>query len=279
MMIINEKTIADVQCIIARAGEIIGEYYRSQEFTTELKADLSPLTDADRASNRYIVSELKRLFPLVPVISEESGLPDYPSRSGWERLWMVDPLDGTQEFIHRNGRFCVNIALIEGGRPVFGMINVVTDGEIYWGVPGRGCFVRENGRTGALQPRAWTGKLRVAVSRFHVMEEELQYIDRLQERGHEVEIVPLGASSKYCMVARGEIDLLPKFGRCSEWDVAAGQAIVEASGGAIACVEAGKAVEYNKPSMLVSPFVAFGKRVHEMILDGNTDFRWVPRVK
>ncbi|MDR2414198.1 MAG: 3'(2'),5'-bisphosphate nucleotidase CysQ [Odoribacteraceae bacterium] len=278
-MSIDEKMVTDIQCIIAKAGEIIGKYFRSQEFVTKLKEDFSPLTDADKDSNRYIVSELKRLFPRIPVISEESDVPDYRSRSGWKSLWIVDPLDGTQEFIHRNGRFCVNIALVEERKPVFGMINVVTDGEILWGIPGKGCFTGREGRMEMLQPQTRTGKLKVAVSRFHVMEEELQYIDHLQERGYEVEIVPLGASSKYCMVAKGEIDLLPKFGRCSEWDVAAGQVIVEASGGAVVSVESGKAMGYNKPSMLVSPFMVFGKRVHEMILNGNTDFRWAPRVR
>ncbi|MDR0543939.1 MAG: 3'(2'),5'-bisphosphate nucleotidase CysQ [Odoribacteraceae bacterium] len=278
-MIIDEKDITEVQCIAEKAGEMISEYYRSQEFATELKKDFSPLTDADKASNRHIVSELKRLFPQIPVISEESELPDYRSRSAWKRLWIVDPLDGTQEFIHRIGRFCVNIALIEGKKPVFGMINVISDGEILWGLRGKGCFISRDGRTEMLQPRPRTGKLRIAVSRFHVTEKELQYIDHLQERGREVEIVPLGASSKYCMMAKGEIDLLPKFGPCSEWDVAAGQVIVEATGGAIACVESGKAMEYNKPSMLVPPFIVFGKRVREMILDGNTDFQWKVDVK
>jgi 3'(2'), 5'-bisphosphate nucleotidase len=275
-MLIDDRHIPDILRVVEEAGDIIREYYRSQKFTTELKKDLSPLTDADKASNRHIVTSLQRLFPRIPVISEESKLPDYHLRSGWKAAWLVDPLDGTQEFIHKNGRFCVNVALVEEKRAVFGMINTVCDGEILWGMAGRGCFVREEGREGPLPAPARTERrLKVAVSRFHVTEQELQYIDFLQERGHDVEMVPLGASSKYCMVARGEIDLAPKFGRCSEWDVAAGQVIVEAAGGMVLNMEApGKSIEYNKPSMYSPPFVMFGKRVHEMIRGGNTDFLW-----
>ncbi|MDR2129927.1 MAG: 3'(2'),5'-bisphosphate nucleotidase CysQ [Odoribacteraceae bacterium] len=273
-MMINEIDIADIQHIVESAGEIISEYYRSREFTTELKRDFSPLTDADKASNRCIESGLKRLFPQIPVISEETKVPDYRLRAGWKRVWLVDPLDGTQEFIHRNGRFCVNVALIEERKPIFGMINVISDGEILWGMAGGGCFLSREGRTEPVRPQARTGRLRVAVSRFHVTEEELLYLDHLKEKGYEVEMVPLGASSKYCMMAKGEIDLIPKFGQCSEWDVAAGQVIVEAAGGGVTSLESGQAMAYNKPSMAVTPFVAFGKRVHGMILDGNTDFRW-----
>ena len=272
-MTIDRNDIVEIQCIVERSGEIINEYYRSQEFTTEWKKDLSPLTDADKASNENIVSGLGRLFPRVPVISEESVLPGYRLRSGWKTAWIVDPLDGTREFIHRNGRFCVNVALIEDRKPVFGMINVVTDGEILWALAGEGCFISKGGKTEPLHARERSGKLRMAVSRFNVMEEELQYLDHLQKK-YELELVPLSASSKYCMIAKGEIDLAPKFGACSEWDVAAAQVIVEESGGLVASVGAGKTMGYNKPSMTVLPFVAFGKRVHGMILEGNTDFQW-----
>jgi 3'(2'), 5'-bisphosphate nucleotidase len=260
---------------VERAGEIIREYYHSQQFATDLKKDRSPLTDADMASNRHLVSGLRRLFPGIPVISEESDLPDYRARAGWDTVWIVDPLDGTEEFIERNGRFCVNVALIEKKRPVFGMISVLNDGEITWGMAGKGCFTCKGDRAEPVRPPAREGKrLRVAVSRLHVTEEEFRYIDHLQARGHEVEIVPLGASSKYCMVARGEIDLAPKFGRCSEWDAAAGQALVEAAGGLAVSVEAGRAMTYNNLSMSMPAFIMFGRRVHEMILGGNTDFQW-----
>ncbi|MDR1274008.1 MAG: 3'(2'),5'-bisphosphate nucleotidase CysQ [Odoribacteraceae bacterium] len=271
----KEIDVFGIQRLVEEAGEIIREYYRSQKFTTDLKKDRSPLTDADRASNELLMSGLERLFPKIPVISEESDLPDYRLRAGWDKVWIVDPLDGTEEFIERNGRFCVNVALIEKKKPVFGMISVLNDEEILWGMVDKGCFICKGEQAELVRPSTREGKrLRVAVSRLHVTEKEFQYIDHLQARGYEVEIVPLGASSKYCMVAKGEIDLAPKFGRCSEWDVAAGQALVEAAGGLAVSVEAGKTMTYNNPSMSMPAFIMFGKRVHEMIRDGNTDFQW-----
>lgn len=220
---INWIKIADIQSIIEKAGTLVKEVYDRRNFNIELKGDNTPVTEADKASSEYIISALKRLYPEIPVISEEAALPSYGEREKWRYAWIIDPLDGTKEFIYRNGRFCINIALVEKGKPVFGMINNVCDGEILWAFDSGEKGIITNGREENLETsRRESSKLRVAVSRFHITEWELQYIDYLKSLGHEVELVPLGASSKHCLLAKGEVDICPKFGKCSEWDVGCG---------------------------------------------------------
>ena len=222
--------VTDIQCIIERAGELIKEVYDKRNFNVELKRDNTPVTEADKVSSEYITSALKKLYPEIPVISEEASLPAYEEREKWAYAWIIDPLDGTKEFIYRNGRFCINIALVEKGKPIFGMINNVCDGEILWAFESGECGMIRAGREEVLVNEPNTAsKLKVAVSRFHLTEWEMQYIDYLRSLGHEVELVPLGASSKHCMLAEGKVDICPKFGKCSEWDVAAGQVLVEAT--------------------------------------------------
>lgn len=265
--------ISDIQDIIEKAGVLVKEVRDKRNFNVELKGDMTPVTEADKASSEYIMGALKRLYPDIPVISEEASLPPYEERVKWKYVWIVDPLDGTKEFIYRNGRFCINIALVEEGRPVFGMINNVCDGEILWAFESGECGKFRGGREEKLASAPGvTSKLKVAVSRFHLTEWEMQYIDYLKFLGHEVELVPLGASSKQCMLAEGKVDICPKFGRCSEWDVAAGQVLVEATGGLVVHAETGGKVCYNKANIASPPFVMFGKRVHDEIKGGNTTF-------
>lgn len=270
---INWIKVSDIQSVIENAGALVKEVYDKRNFNVELKGDMTPVTEADRASSEYIVGALRKLYPEVPVISEEASLPPYEERVKWKYAWIVDPLDGTKEFIYRNGRFCINIALVEEGRPVFGMINNVCDGEILWAFESGECGMIRAGREEVLVNEPNTAsKLKVAVSRFHLTEWEMQYIDYLRSLGHEVELVPLGASSKHCMLAEGKVDICPKFGKCSEWDVAAGQVLVEATGGLVVNAETGGKVCYNKENIISSPFVMFGKRVHEEIKGGNKIF-------
>ncbi|WP_442486057.1 M18 family aminopeptidase [Butyricimonas paravirosa] len=270
---INWIKVSDIQSVIENAGALVKEVYDKRNFNVELKGDMTPVTEADRASSEYIVGALRKLYPEVPVISEEASLPPYEERVKWKYAWIVDPLDGTKEFIYRNGRFCINIALVEEGRPVFGMINNVCDGEILWAFESGECGMIRAGREEVLVNEPNTAsKLKVAVSRFHLTEWEMQYIDYLRSLGHEVELVPLGASSKHCMLAEGKVDICPKFGKCSEWDVAAGQVLVEATGGLVVNAETGGKVCYNKENIISSPFVMFGKRVHEEIKGGNKTF-------
>ena len=129
---VDRIKVSDIQCIIEQAGVLIKEVYDKRNFNVELKGDNTPVTEADKISSEYITSALKKLYPEIPVISEEASLPVYEEREKWAYAWIIDPLDGTKEFIYRNGRFCINIALVEKGKPVFGMINSVCDGEILW---------------------------------------------------------------------------------------------------------------------------------------------------
>ena len=271
-MVIGSK-IAGIQEIAEEAGRLILDIYNKQSFSVELKSDLTPLTEADKVSSEYVVSALQKLFPGSPVVSEELPLPDYKIRSGWRELWIVDPLDGTKEFIYRNGRFCVNIALVENGVPVFGMINNVNDGELVWGGVDVECGIKDGEGVGKLKTSVAGGnKLKVAVSRFNMTENEFQYIDYLKGLGYEVELFPFGASLKQVMIAKGEMDICPKFGKCSEWDTAAGHAIVEASGGVVLNLETGRNLVYNKENMLSPPFIMFSKRIHDLIMAGDTRF-------
>ncbi|WP_052634460.1 3'(2'),5'-bisphosphate nucleotidase CysQ family protein [Sanguibacteroides justesenii] len=271
-MVIGSK-IAGIQEIAEEAGRLILDIYNKQSFSVELKSDLTPLTEADKVSSEYVVSALQKLFPGIPVVSEELPLPDYKIRSGWRELWIVDPLDGTKEFIYRNGRFCVNIALVENGVPVFGMINNVNDGELVWGGVDVECGIKDGEGVGKLKTSVAGGnKLKVAVSRFNMTENEFQYIDYLKGLGYEVELFPFGTSLKQVMIAKGEMDICPKFGKCSEWDTAAGHAIVEASGGMVLNLETGRNLVYNKENMLSPPFIMFSKRIHDLIMAGDTRF-------
>lgn len=129
---VDRIKVSDIQCIIEQAGVLIKEVYDKRNFNVELKGEYTPVTEADKISSEYITSALKKLYPEIPVISEEASLPVYEEREKWVYAWIIDPLDGTKEFIYRNGRFCINIALVEKGKPVFGMINSVCDGEILW---------------------------------------------------------------------------------------------------------------------------------------------------
>lgn len=270
---VNWIKISDIQMIIETAGALIMEIYNKRNYNVELKDDKTPVTEADKVSSEYIVNALKTLYPQIPVVSEEASLPLYEERKEWQYVWIVDPLDGTKEFISRNGRFCINMALVEYGRPVFGIINNVMDKEILWAFRGGERGMKKDGQEQKLDGSLVENpKLRIAVSRFHITEGELQYVDYLKFLGHDVELFPLGASSKHCMVAEGLVDICPKFGKCSEWDVAAGQVIVEETGGLVINTTTGGDLRYNKENMLNPPFVMFSKRIHEKIKRGNTTF-------
>ena len=240
----------------------------------ELQNIIEEAGRSDKASSTFLIASLRSLYPDIPIISEEANIPPLSTRQHWKQAWCIDPLDGTKEFITRNGRFCVNIGLVENGRAVFGIINDILDNEILWGgrdVPGG---MKRDGQTLPLEADEPVpdNKLRVAVSRFHIIEWELRYIDYLRGLNYDVELVPLGASSKQCMVARGLVDICPKFAKCSEWDTAAGQAIVEAAGGLVVNVETNGELRYNKNGMLNPPLIFFNRRIHERIKAGDKTF-------
>ena len=244
-----EELIDPVVALATRAGEKILEVYAT-DFEVQEKDDASPVTRADLAADHEIVAGLAAMTPEVPILSEESGLPPFEERSAWTRYWLVDPLDGTKEFVNRNGEFTVNIALIDDGRPVFGVVRVPVQAKTYVGCEGYGADVREDGG----EPRAiHVGNAsaeppRVVGSRSHRGESLDKWLANLGD----FELVPMGSSLKFCVVAEGGADVYPRLGPTSEWDTAAAHAVVLASGGIIVTLD-GEALQYNKKESLLNP--------------------------
>jgi 3'(2'), 5'-bisphosphate nucleotidase len=250
-----EPLIAPLLTLARRAGAAIIEVYR-QPLDVMRKADESPLTIADLRSHQLIVTGLAELTPELPILSEESGDVPYATRASWQCYWLVDPLDGTKEFLKRNDEFTVNIALIDNHAPVLGVVYVPAKAAIYWGGAGVGAFRQTQGhavesihvRTHASSP------LRVVGSRSHGSDELTKALPRLGPH----EFVAVGSSLKFCSIAAGQADVYPRFGPTSEWDTAAAQAVVEGAGGAVLDQE-GQPLRYNTKDSLLNPrFVAFG---------------------
>ncbi|MFO7288092.1 MAG: 3'(2'),5'-bisphosphate nucleotidase CysQ [Gammaproteobacteria bacterium] len=247
-----------IRSIAREAGAAILEVYE-RDFGVETKADHSPLTDADRDANRIILRGLEGLSPRIPVVSEEAAAADHAQRLAWTRYWLVDPLDGTKEFIKRNGEFTVNIALVEDHAPVLGVVLAPALGREYFGGPAVGGAWRAD--PGA-EPRPIhtsptpQSPLRVVGSRSHGNGGTLErYLDAL---GGEHELRPMGSSLKICLVAEGEADIYPRFGPTSEWDTAAAQAVLEGAGGCMMDLS-GQPLRYNRGESVLNPhFLAVG---------------------
>jgi 3'(2'), 5'-bisphosphate nucleotidase len=240
--------------IVARAGAAIMRIYDGG-FTVQHKEDNSPLTLADLESQRVIIEGLTALTPDIPILSEESAQAPWSERQSWRELWVVDPLDGTREFVKRNGEFTINIALVRQHEPVLGVVAAPALGLLYWGARGKGAFSRAQ-HSAQLPIRISSPEtpLRVVGSRSHASAETQVYLARL---GPHV-MRGIGSSLKFCLVASGEADLYPRFGPTSEWDTAAGQALLEAAGGHVMRLD-GHRLRYNcRESVLNGDFLAFG---------------------
>lgn len=250
------KSLVDPIVALAEdAGRAILEVY-STDFEVQSKDDESPLTQADLASHRWIEAGLKSLTPDIPIISEESGLPDFEERSQWTRYWLIDPLDGTKEFVNRNGEFTVNIALIENQRPVLGVVHVPVSGKTYVGCKGIGARRRDGDTEAvAIKVAATAGKPpRIVGSRSH----RGASLDAFLENLGDYDMVPMGSSLKFCVVAEGGADLYPRLGPTSEWDTAAAQAVVEQAGGHVVTLD-GKPMKYNAKADILNPhFLVIG---------------------
>lgn len=263
----NDQTLpalADAAIAIAQAaGEAILTIY-GEGYAVESKADDSPLTTADRAAHDLIAARLQALTPDIPVVSEEGGLADYAERRTWTRYWLVDPLDGTREFVKRNGEFTVNIALIENQRPVIGVVHAPVLGQT-WEAMHRPAHddavalarVRRHDAEGihTIQTRrAPAAELTLVVSRSH----RHPQVEALLARLPAYTTRSMGSSLKFCLVAEGAADCYPRFGPTSEWDSAAAQCIVEAAGGAVIRPD-GAALRYNTKASTLNPnFVVIG---------------------
>lgn len=240
------------ECVaIARdAGDkILAIYYT--DYDVKEKEDKSPLTDADMASHELILARLTALTPDIPILSEESTIPSFDERASWQTYWLVDPLDGTREFIKRNGEFTVNIALIHQHRSILGVINVPVLDEDYYAWENGGCFKSEQrGKATKISVKKLDGSpLIIAGSRSHDSPIMQQYIAKLGP----VEKLSMGSSLKFCLVADGRADLYPRLGPTAEWDTAAAHCIIEQAGGYLTKTDMSP-LKYNTKNSLLNPF-------------------------
>lgn len=232
------------------AGKAILEIYNSADFGIEIKGDNSPLTKADQAAHQVIVKYLEESG--LPILSEEGKDIPYEVRKDWEYFWMVDPLDGTKEFIKKNGEFTVNIALIHEGKPVLGVVYAPVLGWLYWGNQEDGAWKQE-GEAIPFQLKKQSGSeiKTIVASRSHLSPETQEFIDQYPE----VEVVSMGSSLKFMLVAEGKAQVYPRFAPTMEWDTAAAHGVIRACGGSVKIYPEMKALNYNRENLLNPWFI------------------------
>ena len=251
--------IEDVINIAIKAGDAIMEIYK-RDFSIAYKNDDSPLTEADKKSNEIICSRLKETYPEIPIISEENKEILYETRKNWEYYYLIDPLDGTKEFIKKNGEFTVNIALIEKNRPIIGIIYAPALNLLYYAEKGKGAFkIDENGQKYKLPiyNKKPDNIIKVVSSKSHSNIETESFINNLRRQYEKVELLSIGSSLKICLVAEGVADIYPRFGSTMEWDIAAGDIIASESNRKLFEYKNGKLddfLRYNKKDLVNSWF-------------------------
>ncbi len=267
----KNQDLVELKKIVLDACQAIMEIYET-EFSVEHKEDESPLTKADLASHEIIVEGLGRLFPHIPILSEESTVPRYEERSTWSEYWLVDPLDGTKEFVNRNGEFTVNIALIRQNEVVLGLVGVPVAGEVYIGDLDEGLAVLEAGDvSNELFGRSMADRLELTVvaSRSHGGEKLEDFLGKMRKQFPEIEKKSVGSSLKLCILASGGADFYPRIGPTNEWDIAAAHAVLRAAGGELFDMS-GLPKKYNiKESLLNDDFFAVADR----------SYRWEELIK
>jgi 3'(2'), 5'-bisphosphate nucleotidase len=244
--------------IAKEAGDAILKIYE-KDFEVYTKADESPLTEADQAANAIILDGLLEAYPTIPYISEEVKTQSYEERKNWEYCWLIDPLDGTKEFIKKNGEFTVNIALIHNGVPILGVVHVPVQNKTYYAEQGKGAFViEENHASRQIENRTHYSELDdivVVASRSHLSQEVVDFVEDLKSKGKNVEFLSSGSSLKFCLVAEGKAHVYPRLAPTMEWDTGAAHAV---------CLEAGKNVyvyadktplKYNREDLLNPWFI------------------------
>jgi 3'(2'), 5'-bisphosphate nucleotidase len=256
-----------VGAIARAAGAAILDVYHG-DFAVQTKADASPLTAADLAAQQVIMAGLARLDPPLPVLSEEAKALPWSERRHWSRYWLVDPLDGTREFVKRNGEFTVNIALIDDHRSALGVVLAPVSGELYVAAHGHGAWLQAqaDGPWRRIHARSLGKPPRVAGSRSHGGAQG-DVLQRLV--GDDYQMVPLGSSLKFCLIARGDADVYLRLGLTSEWDTAAAQCVLEEAGGAVLDL-AGRPFRYNRGESLLNP---------EFVAVGDTSIDWAARLQ
>jgi len=261
---LQNLNILDIVEIAESAWAKIMEIYNSDDFGVEQKDDdgyISPLTIADTQANEIIISELKRLFPHIPILSEEEKEVAYADRKDWEYFWCVDPLDGTKEFIKRNGDFTVNIALIHNNTPVAGVVFAPVHETSFYSVLWQGAFKKSSENISKLTPKSEKQVdekvMRIVASRSHRWEDIDGYIKRLKEKtGKEIEFVSVGSSLKFTLIADNKADMYPRFVPTMEWDTAAGQAILEELWYSITVFPEWEILKYNRENLRNPFFIA-----------------------
>ena len=245
--------LPEVLKIADAASEKVMSIYMT-DFKVDYKADESPITAADIASHNVIVEGLSNLSEDIPILSEEGAEIPWSERKHWQRFWLIDPIDGTKDFTQRTGEFTVNIALIENGEPILGVVTAPALKEAYWGLRGEGAYKRDN--TGHVQriSVAPPGEAkRVVASKNYLNEDTKAFIDKLGAH----ELVQAGSSLKFCKIAEGHADIYPRLAPTCEWDTGAAHAVLSAAGGKVETLE-GKPLQYGKEDVLNPHFIASG---------------------
>lgn len=264
-MLDNTELInATSQIAILAGREIMAVYRNAGDIAVRHKQDDSPLTEADTRANKLICAQLQLLTPDIPILSEETTLAPFAQRQRWQEYWLIDPLDGTKEFIDRNGEFTVNIALIRNGSPVLGVVHAPVSGISWLGVIGLGAWKRgedealEHIKTQAFDGELFRSTIKVVASRRHGSQALEAMLERLTTRFGAVEMLNVGSSLKFCMLAEGKADFYPRLAPTSEWDTAAAQAVLEAAGGKVMQMDY-TTLRYNTRDDILNPhFLAVG---------------------
>lgn len=253
---LTRALLDEVLGIAVAAGEAILAVYHSGDFEVQHKGDDSPLTRADLAAHACIIAGLRALTPDIPCLSEEDAEIPYATRKGWTRYWLIDPLDGTKEFIKRNGDFTVNIALIEDGVAVLGVVHAPVIGDSYYAARGLGAWRLRDGQRVAIHTRKTPARPVLVASKSH----RDASLDALLANTPPHDEVSKGSSLKFCLVAEGSADLYPRTGPTSEWDTAAGQCVAEQAGCEIYTLPDWQALRYNQKESLLNPgFAVIGE--------------------
>ncbi|TMU87697.1 3'(2'),5'-bisphosphate nucleotidase CysQ [Bacillus sp. BHET2] len=251
--------LRDVIEIAIQAGQKIMEVY-DEIYTVHQKADQSPLTLADQLSHEYIQTKLNLLQLKLPLLSEEGAHIPFKVRKNWSTFWLIDPLDGTKEFIKKNGDFTVNIALIQGNRPVLGVIYAPAHDILYSAEKNKGAFkllhASSNTKRKKIKITSSSSKIKkVVISRSHLSEATKNYLENLHQQEGKLEYSSIGSSLKFCLVAEGAAHYYPRLAPTMEWDTAAGQIIVEEAHGQVVVYDTGKPLEYNKENLTNPSFL------------------------
>ncbi len=253
---IEKISIEGIKDISIKAGAAIMEVYGT-DFEVDVKSDDSPLTEADRRSNTVIVAGLSELYPNIPILSEEMEAADYSTRRDWDYFWLIDPLDGTKEFVKKNGEFTVNIALVSGGVPVLGVVYQPVGENLFWAKQGEGAWKSVADATSVKLeggPHYSTlTEVTVVASRSHLSDDVRKFVAGLKEEGKKVEFLSAGSSLKLCLVAEGSADVYPRLGPTMEWDTGAAHAVAAEANRRVTNYETGEPLRYNKENLL-NPF-------------------------